>query len=341
MPAADTGTQEQAKLFEGQGYETPPASSPPPEKDKSVWVFSCDQSVASCSTPTDAAVEAAKKMGWSTTVYDVKFDPARLTEGYRQAIAAKADGIIVYALDCPLAKGAVAAARDAGVKVVASESLDCDPPLFDHVVTYTQGTFPEWEHDLGSAQATNLIAGTDGSPKVIALDQTDSPALIPVVAGFKERMKECGSSCEITEWIELTVADLGTPLQQKLQQALVQHPDANAVWLPYDIFSLGPDAALRASGRGDGVLVALGEGQASTMDVLRSGRVNGVGVGIPQAWEGYHAVDSLNRLFAGEEPESSGIGLQAYDKERNTPPSGPWVPSVDYKADYLKAWGVG
>lgn len=340
-PAAKTAKAQQAKLFKGDGYKSPPTTSPPPQKGKTVWIFSCEQSVASCVTPTNAAVEAAKKMGWDTTLYDAKFDPGRLAEGFRQAIAAKVDGVILYALDCPLAKGAASDARKAGLKIVAGESLNCDPPLYDYVDEYTQGPFPEWESQLGSAQATNLIAGTNGSPKVIALNQTDSPALIPVVSGFKHRMEACGSSCEITKWIDFTTPDFGNSLQQKLQQALLQHPEANAVWLPYDIFSLGPDAALRASGRGDAVLTAVGEGQASTMDVLRSGRINGVGVGIPQDWEGYHSVDSLNRLFAGEKPQPSGIGLQSYDKTRNTPSDGRWEPPFDYRPVYLNAWGVG
>jgi ribose transport system substrate-binding protein len=102
---------EQAKSFEGEGYGSPPKTSPPPQRGKNVWIMSCDQSIPSCSTPIGAAVEAAKAMGWKVTLFDAKLNPARISEGYRQAIAAKADGIISYSIDCPLSQGGLAAVK--------------------------------------------------------------------------------------------------------------------------------------------------------------------------------------------------------------------------------------
>jgi ribose transport system substrate-binding protein len=113
------------------------------------------------------------------------------------------------------------------------------------------------------------------------------------------------------------------------------------MYMQYDNYSLGAGPALRASGRQGKVLVSVGEGQASTMDELRSGKLKAVGTGMPQSWETYHAVDALNRLFAGEKPAPSGMGLQAFDKSHNMPAKGQWEPPVDYKAAYMKAWGVG
>ncbi|MEY2532107.1 MAG: ribose transport system substrate-binding protein, partial [bacterium] len=180
----DAAKAEQEKYFKGEGYSAPPATSPSPQKGKNVWVMSCDQSIPSCSTPVAAAVEAAKAMGWKVTLYDAKLNPARIVEGYRQAIAAKADGMVTYSIDCPLAKGALAAVKKAGIKVVTGESLDCeDDPQFDYVVDYTQGEFPEWFSATGDMAGTNLIAGTDGAPKVIVLNQTDVPLLVPALDG--------------------------------------------------------------------------------------------------------------------------------------------------------------
>lgn len=338
--AARAAKTEQTALFRGEGYTPPSATSPPPAQHKNVWIMSCDQAIASCSTPTDAAAEAAKLMGWQVTLFDAKFDPARLADGYRQAIAAKADGILVYSLDCALAKSALAAAVQAGIKVVAGESLDCDPSSFTHIVSYEQGfRFPDWAGAVAKAAATNLIAGTNGEPKVIVLDETDIPALLPTMDGFKSRMNQCGQSCQIVDNIQYTAAAPGPALQQKVQQSLLQHPDANAVFLPYDMYSLGPGGAIRASGRHN-ILVSIGEGQASTMDTLRAGQVNGIGIGIPQGWEGYAEVDALNRLFNGQQPQPSGIGIQSFDATHNVSAAGPWVPPIDYKAAYLKAWGV-
>ena len=45
-------------------------------------------------------------------------------------------------------------------------------------------------------------------------------------------------------------------------------------------------------------------------------------------------------LFTEAPVADSGLGWQLVDKEHNLPPSGPFVPSVDFTAVYKKAWGV-
>ena len=57
-------------------------------------------------------------------------------------------------------------------------------------------------------------------------------------------------------------------------------------------------------------------------------------------WEGYQTIDNLVRLFAGEPPAGSGIGLQVYDLEHNIPADGGYRPPVDFKAAYREAWGL-
>ena len=135
-------------------------------------------------------------------------------------------------------------------------------------------------------------------------------------------------------------ADLGSPLQQKVQEALVQHPDANAIAFPADaMLSAGIEAGLRGAGRYDDIFIGLGEGDPAVMDKIRNGTLEGAGVGVATDWEAYAAMNNLNRLFQGEEPVSSGIGLQAFDQDNNIPPSGIYKPPIDFRPAYLSAWG--
>jgi len=338
--SASAADPQQERLFKGEGYKLPATTGPKPQPGKEVWIFSCSESIASCSTPSAAAVEAVETIGWEPTLYDTKLEPSRITEGYRQAVAAGADGVIEYSLDCSISKTGLQAAERAKVPVVAAEALnDCGgSPTFSHIVTYTLGDYGKWWGSFGEAQATNVIVGTEGKAKAIAILQTDFPAMRKTLAGFEAGIKKCGG-CEILQTIDFTVADIGTPLQQKVQQALVSHPDANAVFLVYDLLALGVDGAIRASGRSRDLFVAVAEGQSSTMERLRTGAIKGAGVGIPQAWESYASVDALNRIFNGEKPLNSNIGLQAFDTEHNFPAEGRWEPPVDFKKAYLEAWG--
>jgi len=98
--------------------------------------------------------------------------------------------------------------------------------------------------------------------------------------------------------------------------------------------------ALRSSGRAKEIVVGAAEGQSGVLDLVREGSIVATGVAVPQAWEGWASVDALNRVFAGEEPVPSGIGLMAYDSDHNLPESGPFEFPVDYEAAYREIWGV-
>ena len=76
------------------------------------------------------------------------------------------------------------------------------------------------------------------------------------------------------------------------------------------------------------------------LDLLRSGQgLNAVNIA-PSDWTAYAAVDTMNSLFTGKPIAESGLGWQLVDKQQGLPASGPYVPAVDFKAAYKKAWGV-
>jgi len=326
----------------GVGYKSPPTSGPKPETGKNIWVLSCSQSIPSCSYPASKTVEAAQALGWKTTLYDTKLDPARIAEGYRQAIASGANGIAEYSMDCSISKAGLLAAKQAHIPVVAAEAFeDCGGPnLFSAVVEYTQGPFGVWWTKYGAAQATNVIVGTGAKAQVVTITQGDFPMLKPTLAGFKAELKRSCSGCSVVQDLAWTTPDIGEKLQTKVQDSLVRNPTANSIYVAYDFLALGPEAAIRTSGRSKGLFVATAEGQASTMDWLRNGTIHGAGVGIPQGWEAYQTIDTLNRVMQGQKQAPSGMGIQGYEKGHNIPSTGRWEPPIDYRAVYLKTWGV-
>lgn len=111
---------------------------------------------------------------------DTRSGPARIAEAVRQAIAARADGLTAWGLDCEqIGPQPLRELDEAGVMVSAGESQDCDPPLFDAVVSYSEGAYEDWFRAFGEAQATALIAATEGKARVILFDAVDIPSLGP------------------------------------------------------------------------------------------------------------------------------------------------------------------
>lgn len=306
-------------------------------------------------------------MGWDLTIFDGQFNPDTVVSGLRQAIADQADGVIVFGVDCAIAKAGFEDVAAAGIPIVGFQVLDCDqtvdgdgvvkdsgdPGLFDSVVTYNNPddpakplTFAEFYGTLvASYQALGIIEGTDGAAKIIKLKQTDAPTFLAVDHGFDETIEADCPDCEVVETVEITGADLGAALQDKVAQALTRHPEANAVFAIYDAATLNVAPAVMASGRKDDIFVMGGEGTQPVVDLVKEGRGVNAGMVYSFEWEAWAALDAMDHLLAGDEPDGvgfpSGIGIQLYDADRNVPDhDAPYVGPVDYPSAYLKAWGV-
>jgi ribose transport system substrate-binding protein len=347
-PAADAAGSgvEEAKqrleaLYSGVTFKEPPASGPKPQAGKNIWLIDFGLAAAEGALVADGTKAAGAELGWKVTVYDGKFEPARFLDGVRQAIAAKADGIFLYAVDCAPVKAALQQAKAAKIMVVGAESLDCgegDAALYDGSVSYSQGGFLEWAASAGSAEADWAIAQTNGKANVINLFQNDTASTKAIQSGFVKGLESC-SGCKVAQTVTFGGTELGPKLQEKVQQAILKNPEANVLMVPYDgALTAGVNAAVMASGRNAELNVVAGGGLGPNMDLVRKDRGQDAGYSTSLEWEGWAALDAFNRLFNGQQPEPSGIGMQVFDKDHNMPASGPWIPKVDFVAAYKRAW---
>ena len=342
-----------AQLHVQQDYQStnkePDKSSRPAAKGKKIVVISAGQAGLSASVPSNAAVEAAQALGWNVSLYDEKLDPSTAPALVRQAIAAGVDGIVVDATDCPLIKGPLQEAAAKGIKVVSIYSFDCnDPlfgpggqPLFSGAINFGVSDIDAFTESYGANQADAVITATKGHARVILINDLEFTVLRYTAKGFTDELARC-SDCKVVAEVDFKAAELGPILQQKAAAALLQHPEANAVKIPYTAASLlGIAGAVAASGRISGGLYVMGgEGFAPELDLIRAGKgVSAVNI-IASDWVGWAAVDTLNSVFIGKQPAPSGIGWALADKTHNLPASGPYVPSIDFRAAYRGAWGV-
>lgn len=334
-------------MFTGGYFSEPPAESPDPQTGKDVWVVTFGANCESCQTWIKNIQEAGKLMQWKTRVYDGKFTPARYVDGVRQAIAAKADGIILVAVDCAAVKAPLEEARAAGIKISAIESADCndqDPsaePLFDATVIYNvgdkPGSFTDFQRSLGASQADLLAVNTKGKGKIIGFKNTDAFVSVLEWDGMIAELEKVCPDCEIVDQVDFIIADLAGRLRQKVEQSILRNPDAEAMVLPFgDALIGGPSEGIAATGRD--LLVVASAQTASAMELVQAGKLD-AGYALATDWEAWAGVDGLNRLFAGEKAEPSGIGLAMVDKDHNVREGGYKAP-VDFAAAYKKAWGV-
>jgi ribose transport system substrate-binding protein len=181
---------------------------------------------------------------------------------------------------------------------------------------------------------------TKGHARVVFFNDNEFTVLRYTGQGFKDELAKC-SDCKIVDEVDFKAAELGPALQQKAASALLQHAEADSVKIPYEAATqLGIAGAVVQSGRSDKLYVMGGEGFADELDLIRAKKgVNAVNI-ISSEWTGWASIDTMNSIFLGQTAKNSGIGWALADATHNLPASGPYVPSVDFKAAYKKAWGV-
>jgi ribose transport system substrate-binding protein len=336
-----------------KGTYTLPTGSITPAEGKTIWAISAGQQALSPVNATKGFAEAASKLGWKVKIWDGKYDPSQWLAGIRQAVSAGADGIWTYSFDCATVKAAMEEAAKADIPVVIAQGTDCGKGsesvatheaeytthVQDGVITRAPGTFAEWNIAFGGSGAWWLVAHTEGKAKVIEFVESDLEATLQAGQGVEEVIARC-PGCEIVEKVTFTGLELGPALQEKAQQALLQHPEANAVTGNYDTaVTSGIAAAIRASGRE--ILLAGGEGFAPNVALVREG-IESVGAGYQASWEGWCGVDDFAHIFAEEKPKPCGAGIELFDKEHNLPaPDTNFSTGLPFEAAYEKSWGVG
>lgn len=334
-------------LYKGT-YEEPSGGPVKPPEGKNIWVISTGQTIEAAINASAAIEEAGKTLNWDVNVFDGRFDSSRQIAGIEQALADGADGIVLIYIDCPPVRAALQQAEAAGVVVVGIQSQECEPALESHVIRYARHRdFVTYlSHGFGGTQAKWVIAKTKGEAKTIVTAETDLYSTrVTYDPGITDAFAEC-ETCEIVDTVEFVGSEFGPALQQKIEQSLNQHPEANSFIAAYDAVMTGGGgaAALRASGRLDGIVSMGGEGSKPGIELIYDRAGMDACTGTPTGWEGYAAMMSLARIFAGQDPErgDSGIGEQVCDLKHNLPPKGEgYRAPIDYVAAYHGLWGVG
>lgn len=345
-----------------KGNETaPPSDTPSVSKNKVVYYVNCGAGEVNCANKAAAGKEAIESLGWEYHVIDGNFGLAGAYQNaIRTAVAAGADAVIADAFPCSDVQQAAQEAKDAGVTVIGADTIDCTadggPHLYTEMQYTTEGPSPEdhWK-GFGKYSADYLINITDGKAKIInSPGQNTQQQLLN--QGFLDEIKKC-PGCEIVETVKWSTADFvpNGPWSSAFRSALTKHPEATAVYVPFDGMAtvLGGSQAIREAGKtictgappfGSDCMAAVGGlGTSDTLDLIRQGQWTGVGSAYDGRWVAWGAVDALIRSFAGEGAVPEGIGFAAIDSTHNLPTAkgSGYKSNLDFASAYKKAWGVG
>lgn len=329
---------------------SPPTTSPPLAKDKTVWYVECGAQIPGCVQKGKYTEEAAKAAGWNFKIADGNLNIAGgFNTAVRSAIAANADAIIVDSFSCEPAQQSLKEAAAKNIPVLGIESIDCSefdggPDL------YTVPFIPSeelkdnkaWFEARGIRAAQYVIQATGGKAKIIDSPGLADPDYVTESDAFATEMKKC-DTCEIvgsSPWKEADLTPNGKWITG-IRAQLVKHPEANAVKFPYEAFSLTLGGSRDVKNSGVKAISFGGVADPGGLEAVRDGRLKAITNARSVEWEGYAAIDTLNRAFNGEPSVPQGVGMALIDKDHNLPASGDkYEATLDFKSIYLKAWGV-
>jgi ribose transport system substrate-binding protein len=329
---------------------TAPAGDPLPiEAGKSIFIVSCGQSLTVCSEPVAGAEAAAAAAGWTTTVFDTQADPVKFSQGVSQGIAAQPDALLFMSIDCSLVKSQVEQALDAGIEIMTMQSIDCSdaaggggPSLYTDREPKIAGsaTFADWQRETSGIRAAWIAATAGPDANVLQLDEPSYPIYQVITQGAAEGFAEYCPSCTVTQ-MEFSFLDAGAKLQEKVQQALLKDPSIDVVLAADDSTVLsGVSSAVAASDNASEIAVVGFGGDASSLELIRTGGAQQMTIATDLAWWGWAAIDSLNSRFQGAPIRESGIGVQLVDTDNVPAAEGPYQGPVDYVAAYKVLWGL-
>lgn len=314
-----------------------PTQPVPPPKHLSVAIIECDATLGGCRVPAEGAAEAARKLGWSAQVLDGQGQSQRFNQLMSNAVAQGVNAIIADGIDPNLASQGLAAARAKGIPTISlSEGAAPSPKGFNIDIS---GNTSQLGTDLGSY----VVAKSGGKANVLQLADNEYVTAMNQTNAFRKVMEKCGG-CTLQPTMNFISSDVSTSLQGRLISYLQTHPGINWIDSPYDPAVTGAICpALQRAGLANKIKVVSMLGLQANLQLIQKQQCQVVDATWPQLWNGWAGVDQLIRILDKKPtftPADENLPLVLLDRE-HMPPNGDYEGgNVDFRAHYLKLWGL-
>jgi ribose transport system substrate-binding protein len=317
-----------------------PASAPTPAKGMSIVYLSGDEQNDISREYGLYMKQAAAHLGWKLTVIDGKGSPANWVAGFNQAIALKPNGIAIFA-DAKSLQGPIRTAAAQGIAVIGLHAASLPGPQPDLNLFVN---IQEDPREIGRAEADWAIADSNGTARVIVITHNEYQIAATKSGATRDAIAACGG-CKVLDYANFPASEAAQRMPQ-LTTSWVQR-----FGLPLYITSVGDNdldfavPSLRASGVPPAQAKLIGaDGNRSAYERIRKGgQYQTVTVSEPIELQAYQAIDEFNRAF-NKAPPSGFVQPPYLVTPANVNTEGGahdiFVPDNDYKAHYLKLWGV-
>lgn len=296
--AANPCTEEAAAAVEAARapLDVKGPSSPVDMKEnagKSLWLISAGQTEFTQSV-ADGFVQAAESVGMSAKYVQAKGQVTVMQNLVDQAVAAKADGIVLFNIPPEAVQAQLEKATEAGVTVIDFNNGDPGDPLQPGIFAHVASTFS----DDGKKTADWMMADSDCQVNMATFTIPVVNVVELMINGAIDQLAAKCPTCMVTE-SEFSYATFATALGPQADTVMRRDPGINYINPAADAFASVISPVLEASGLT--VKITGHDGNSSNLKAMAEGNtLQAMTVAAPPAdYTGWALVDQLGRGMLG------------------------------------------
>lgn len=313
-----------------------PAFNASAAKGKKIFLIPETSAVPFLTAIDSSIVKLGKQLGVKVTEFPNQGQSAQWVQGINQAIAQKADAIILGAPPEVL-QPQLAQAKQAGIPVISLHLYDKTMPRAKGISATVFAPFTR----AARLEADWAILDTKGKADAVIVTSNEVPPSKYIVKAMQAEFKQRCPSCKTTV-IDVPAADWGTKMQSAVQSALVKDPGVNYVIPLYDSAAQFVLPGIQSAGRSGKVKVASYNGTPFVLKDIRNKTV-AMDVGESQDWLGHASFDQALRLLTGNKPLANAetpirVFTSANINAAGNPPDPNKAFGNSYVSGYAKLW---
>ncbi|HET7714314.1 MAG TPA: substrate-binding domain-containing protein [Bauldia sp.] len=320
-----------------------PTKGPIIEAGKKIVVVSYDMTNPGNSRLVNAFAKVARDVGWDITVNDGEGTMSGQRAAITRALSLKPDGIVLVSFPDTFIPQ-FQQAFDSGIKVVGLTSAPNFGPWVDKGIDWNVMQRVE---DLGKALADWAIVDSKGTARVILISDNAFNVVEAKVKAIRDEVQTC-KGCEIVLDAQVSFTEANTLLPELIPSWITKYGLERPLYIlhPADYFITFEVPALRRAGVQHGQVVLAGmDGDPKVYErIRRDDSYEKVTIPFPFEMQAYQAVDTLNRLFAGETPADYPSPVLLVDKTTVDTAGGEnneYIPQNGYAEKYTELWKTG
>jgi ribose transport system substrate-binding protein len=280
--------------------------------------------------------------GAKVVALDGKAQVADTSRAIQQAIAQRADLIVVQTLAGKLFAADFAVARKRGIPIIMVENQDPGLRLPDEPRSVTAGA-DQCHRCAGKMMADFTVADAKDQGKLVIIWSADIPGIgRPQLNGIQNELQRLGSKMEV-EVKNVPIARWSSDLPT-LTQTIVRDTDVKYLLPLYDGMVLSMLPSIHAANAQERVKIVTFNATKAVLESMKKGDVVAADVGANSEQFGWAWADQTLRILAGEPPVADVQLPMRLFTRRNinsinlNGPEQAWYGNVPFGAKYKKLW---